>query len=101
MKARESPGAAWRGDASPAVPAAPAAAGDTVRVAGCDAGQAESPGTCQPTRFSGPLRAWACDPAKRLMSAVIRKLSASRVADPRIALGVSGIGLLLTVVVGA
>ena len=40
-------------------------------------------------------------PIERLMSTVIRKLSWSRLADPKIALIVSGIGLLLGMLVGA
>ena len=35
------------------------------------------------------------------MGAVIRKLSWSRLADPRVAVGISGVGLLLGMIVGA
>jgi len=40
-------------------------------------------------------------PVERVMSTVIRKLSWSRLADPRVAIAVSGAGLLLGMVVGA
>jgi hypothetical protein len=41
------------------------------------------------------------NPVERLMGAVIRKLSWSRLADPRVAVGISGVGLLLGMIVGA
>ena len=57
---------------------------------------------------SGQLRTYAPAPApspnnpvERLMGAVIRKLSWSRLADPRVAVGISGVGLLLGMIVGA
>jgi hypothetical protein len=56
----------------------------------------------QPAQLAGPrpVRVPA-GPVERLMSAVIRRLSGSRLADPRIAVAVSGAGLLLGMVVGA
>ena len=40
-------------------------------------------------------------PIERIMSAVIRKLAWSRLSEPRVAVGLSGAGLLLSMVVGA
>lgn len=40
-------------------------------------------------------------PAERLMSFIIRKLAWSRLSDPKVAVTVSGVGLLLGMVVGA
>jgi hypothetical protein len=40
-------------------------------------------------------------PIERVMSTVIRKLSWSRLSDPRVAISVSGLGLLLGMLVGA
>jgi hypothetical protein len=73
-------------------------------VSGYRTGQPASPGTGPITRLSRLLGASAHKQvglAKRLMGAVIRALSGGRVADPRIAVGVSGVGLLLGIVVGA
>ena len=40
-------------------------------------------------------------PVERVMSTVIRKLSGSRLTKPRVAVTISGIGLLLSMIVGA
>ncbi|HEY2638990.1 MAG TPA: hypothetical protein VGI66_03780 [Streptosporangiaceae bacterium] len=51
------------------------------------------PGTRRPVEGHGPV--------ERFMSTVIRKLSWSRLANPRVAMTVSGCGLLLSAIVGA
>jgi hypothetical protein len=53
-------------------------------------------GTYGPTEGHGPT-----GPIERLMSTVIRKLACSRLSDPKVAITVSGVGLLLGMVVGA
>jgi hypothetical protein len=54
------------------------------------------------TKPPGPLeRTGPPGPVERVMSTVIRKLSRSRLAEPRIAVAVSGLGLLLGMLVGA
>jgi hypothetical protein len=69
------------------------------------AGQPEPLGTSQVTRLSrpfGPVQGQGpTGPVERLMSTVIRKMAWSRLADPKIAITVSGIGLLLGMLVGA
>jgi hypothetical protein len=67
------------GSGGPATPAGPAQPG----------GPATPAGSGQPT-----------GPVERLMSAVIRKLSWSRLARPRVAVSVAGAGLLLGMLVG-
>jgi hypothetical protein len=54
------------------------------------------PGASGPGQKQGPA-----GPIERVVSAVIRKLAWSRLADPRVAIAVSGVGLLLGAVVGA
>jgi hypothetical protein len=50
----------------------------------------------------GPVReAGRPGPVERIMSTVIRKLAWSRLSNPRVALTVSGLGLLLSLLVGA
>ncbi len=55
--------------------------------------QAGQPGTYRPVEGRGPV--------ELLMSTVIRKLSWSRLSDPKVAITASGAGLLLGMVVGA
>src|SRR5712691_11880574 len=57
---------------------------------------ADRPGTHGPVEGQGPT-----GPIERLMSTVIRKLAWSRLSDPKIAIIVSGAGLLLGMLVGA
>jgi len=57
------------------------------------AGQVRRSGTYGPLAGHGPI--------ERVMSTVIRKLSWSRLADPKVAVTVSGVGLLLGMLVGA
>ena len=71
------------GDANPISPARPAARSGLGT-------PAPPPAPLQPT-----------GPVERLMSTVIRKLSWSRLATPRIAITVTGVGLLLGMIVGA
>ena len=69
------------------------------------------PGPVKPTDRSGvkgraevnaPLQSPApTGPVDRLMSTVIRKLAWSKLSDPRVAVAVSGLGLLLGMIVGA
>ncbi len=69
------------------------------------ASPAEPPGSVKPAGrpgVPGPLeRSGPPGPIERVMSTVIRKLSWSKLSDPRIAVTVSGIGLLLGMLVGA
>ncbi len=58
--------------------------------------QAEQPTSTGP---SGPRR--PAGPVERLMSTVIRRLSFSRLSEPRVAVSVTGLGLLLGMIVGA
>ncbi len=60
------------------------------------AGQADRFGTDDPVIGRGPA-----GPVEWLMSTVIRKLAWSRLADPKVAITVSGAGLLLGMLVGA
>jgi hypothetical protein len=60
------------------------------------AGLAERAGTRDPLERPGPP-----GPIERVMSTVIRRLSWSRLSDPKIALALSGVGLLLGMLVGA
>jgi xanthine/CO dehydrogenase XdhC/CoxF family maturation factor len=53
----------------------------------------------RPVALPGPTE--PTGPIERVMSAVIRKLSWSRVANPRIAMALAGAGLLLGMIVGA
>src|SRR5215469_6718477 len=57
---------------------------------------AEPSHPAEPPRPAGPA-----GPVERVMSAVIRKLSWSRIANPRIAMALAGAGLLLGMLVGA
>jgi hypothetical protein len=63
------------------------------------------PGTVSPADGSGTRGSLELPsptgPVERLMSTVIRKLAWSRLADPRVAVTVAGLGLLLGIVVGA
>ena len=59
------------------------------------------PGGIEPARPAKRPPLAPSGPVERFMSAVIRKLSWSRLADPRIAVTVSGLGLLLGMIVGA
>ena len=52
-----------------------------------------------PAEQIGPVE--PTGPVERLMSSVIRKLSWSRLAHPRVAMSVAGVGLLLGMLVGA
>jgi hypothetical protein len=78
--------------ASPARPALPAQPTGTVDQIGPPepAGTVDQIGPPEPT-----------GPVERLMSTVIRKLSWSRLAQPRVAISVAGVGLLLGMLVGA
>jgi hypothetical protein len=78
----------------------------SVRPAEPPAGQPDPPEAA--ARPAG--RAWLRDPlqgdgpkgpVERVMSTVIRKLAWSRLSSPRVALSVSGVGLLLGILVGA
>jgi hypothetical protein len=60
------------------------------------AGPAGRPRTYGPLEGNGPT-----GPIERLMSTVIRKLAWSRLSDPKVAITVSGVGLLLGMLVGA
>jgi hypothetical protein len=57
------------------------------------AGEPRAPGPGERQGRGGPI--------ERVMSTVIRKLSWSKLADPRVAVSVSGLGLLLAMLVGA
>jgi hypothetical protein len=62
----------------------------------------ESPGAAgQPGRSGTDDRVIGRGPVEWLMSTVIRKLAWSRLADPKVAITVSGTGLLLGMLVGA
>lgn len=76
--------------------------------AGAAGAPAESAGAAGPvgqavrSRTHGPLDGHPpTGPIERVMSTVIRKLAWSRLADPKVALTVSGVGLLLGMLVGA
>ena len=63
---------------------------------------ADPPGSAIPvgrSRTYAPLEGHG--PIERVMSTVIRRLSWSRLSDPKVAVSVSGLGLLLSVLVGA
>src|SRR5499427_5495663 len=61
-----------------------------------------SVGAAGTSRTLGPLeRRSPSGPVDLIMSAVIRKLAWSRLSDPRVAVTVSGLGLLLGMLVGA
>ena len=60
------------------------------------AGLADRAGTRDPLERHGPP-----GPIERVMSTVIRRLSWSRLSDPKIAIALSGVGLLLGMLVGA
>ena len=63
---------------------------------------AEPPGLVEPASGSTALGPIAGDgPIERLMSALISKLAWSRLSQPKVAVTVSGVGLLLGMVVGA
>jgi hypothetical protein len=74
------------GSVTQAVEASPAVAGAPVK-------PAARPATHRPVEGHGLV--------ERVMSTVIRKLAWSRLADPRVAMAVSGAGLLLGALVGA
>jgi hypothetical protein len=57
------------------------------------AGPGEPPGPGKPSGPSGPV--------ERVMSTVIRKLAWSRLSNPRVAVSVTAVGLLLAMIVGA
>lgn len=62
----------------------------------------ESVGPAGRSRTYGPLEGHGpTGPIERVMSTVIRKLSWSRLSDPKVAVTVSGVGLLLGMLVGA
>jgi hypothetical protein len=60
------------------------------------AGPAGQRGTSGPDAGDGPT-----GPIERIMSTVIRKLAWSRLSEPKVAVSLSGAGLLLTLLVGA
>ena len=66
---------------------------------------ADQSGSAEPAgrlRTRGPLQGHGrSGPIERVMSTVIRKLAWSRLSDPRVAIAVSGAGLLLGILVGA
>ena len=63
-------------------------------------GSAGSARTAGRVRTAGPLDGpGPTGPIERLMSSVIRKLAWSRLSDPKIAIIVSGVGLLLGMLV--
>ena len=105
MKAPRSTVAGGSGDvASPVVPGQRSAEGTT------DGERGLSPPARQPGPLESGPEARPADaigtqgrigPIEWLMSTLIRKLSWSRLADPKIAIAVSGTGLLLGMVVGA
>src|SRR5215468_4714684 len=81
-----------------AIPVRPAAArgplnGGTAQVTHVSTPPVE---TDEPRRGQGPV-----GPVEWLMSTVIRKLAWSRLSDPKVAIAVSGAGLLLGMLVGA
>jgi len=59
-------------------------------------GSARRPGTDSPVAEQGPA-----GPIERVMSKVIRTLAWSKLSDPKVAIAVSGVGLLLGMLVGA
>ncbi len=63
------------------------------------AGPAGGPVTQGPPEGPGPSR--PDGPIERVMSTVIRKLSWSRLSEPRVAVAVSAVGLLMGILVGA
>ncbi len=88
----------------PAGPPGPAAAG--VRSGAPDAPAGDGPGSRSwiPGALTGdgqPGPVGPGGPIERFMSALIRKLAWSRLADPKVAVAVSGAGLLLGMLVGA
>ncbi len=62
---------------------------------------ADPPGPAGQAVTPAPLPVDPNGPIERIMSTVIRKLSWSKLADPRVAITVSGAGLLLGMLVGA
>jgi len=66
------------------------------------ADQPGSVGSAGRSRTRGPIEGpGPTGPIERLMSTVIRKLAWSRLSDPKVAIAVSGVGLLLGMLVGA
>jgi hypothetical protein len=61
--------------------------------------QADQAARPRSTGPSGPGK--PTGPVERLMSTVIRRLSSSRLSEPRVALSVAAVGLLLGIIVGA
>jgi hypothetical protein len=105
MKASESPRPA--GAAIPALDSGRAgpAIGGMAQVPRVSINSDGLPGSAGPAGRSGtygPLEGQGrTGPIERVMSTVIRKLSWSRLSDPKIAVTVSGVGLLLGMLVGA
>jgi hypothetical protein len=65
-------------------------------------GSAGSAGSAGRSRTYGPIEGHGpTGPIERVMSSVIRKLAWSRLSDPKVAVTVSGVGLLLGMLVGA
>jgi len=63
---------------------------------------ADPPGSAGRARAPGPLdREGPAGPIERLMSTLIRKLAWSRLANPKVAITLSGAGLLLGMLLGA
>jgi len=64
-----------------------------------------APGSVKPAgrtgRYGPAGKAGPTGPVERVMSTVIRKLAWSRLADPKVAVSVAGLGLLLGALVGA
>jgi len=106
MQAPGSAGPGQRGHAAVTVPAGQVAAAVTVPAGQTAAAADTLPLPRLPRQRPGEPPQYAdvqhpAGPVEWLMSRLIRKLSWSRLADPRIALGVSGTGLLLGMLVGA
>jgi hypothetical protein len=62
---------------------------------------AGSVGSAGPGTAAPPVESGRSGPIEWVMSTVIRKLAWSRLSEPRVALAVSGLGLLLSMLVGA
>src|SRR6202020_469323 len=126
-RARQAPPTRWPGGPAPAA-AGQSVIGGKTQVAQASIHAADPPGGIRPDGSGGapdPARADGPDgqtaepdsagpaadqagavgvgtgPVERVMSTVIRRLAWSRLSNPRVALAVSGVGLLLGLLVGA
>jgi hypothetical protein len=106
MKPLGSPEIGRQGDPAVAKPREQPVAEGTTRIAQMSCHPADQSQSLETSRTLWQTRPFgqvqgATGPIERLMSTLIRKLSWSRLADPKIAISVSGIGLLLEMFVGA